>query len=300
MESAKLIPVVGLTVGCLAWLVALIFPPALFVVYWIALAGLMIWTAGASTSLTAYAGCFLPVFGGLGISPEAGMISLVMVSLPTAIVGFTLRRNQGMGWGMLAAAIPPGVAGAVFYNLTPDFYELFGTGMQDYMGVFIQQGLIPADTNLERITELTLLFFPVTMLTGLLSFMVAAAFIAGTILNLGKVRLIRFPAMAEWTLSELWLGATVLASAALVFAPGPGREMGLNLILFCGLLYATVGFSVLHSLLLASGTGGCIMVVLYGSLFLTQPFSLAPLALLGLMDAAFDLRKRTIKALKPG
>ena len=295
MNLRRAIAPLALAGGSLIWLLALTNINVAIVGTWLALLGLTIWAAEAPTELLGFMGTLIPLMGSAFLGPSEVIATLVFMVLPSAILASRIRRGSGLGLAILGSAIPPGIAVAAFFYLTPGFYAGLEEGVNNSLQELAQVGLpLPGGT----VGEWMLMFFPILSLGWLLSLSVSAGVLAAFASAAIKGEQQALPPMGEWNLSGLWLGVTALAGMAALFGPQPWSEIGLNVVVLCGMLYTFLGFSVLHYLLVTAGVGVPFIALIYLALLFMQVFAQVPLIILGLLESAFEIRARSRSWLK--
>lgn len=95
---------------------------------------------------------------------------------------------------------------------------------------------------------------------------------------------------ATWKLPEPLVWLPVAAIATMLFGTGTVQEVGIWLVMIAGLLYLFQGLAVLMTLLTRWRVPPLVRTILYVVCFL-QSYGLLSLALLGLIDVWFNLRK---------
>lgn len=97
-------------------------------------------------------------------------------------------------------------------------------------------------------------------------------------------------AYATWKLPDQLVWLPIGAAATMLFGSGTVQEVGIWLVMIAGLLYFFQGLAVLMTLLTRWRVPPLVRTILYVVCFL-QSYGLLLLALLGLLDVWFNLRK---------
>lgn len=216
----------------------------------------------------------------VGVAPLMGLIAAVQV-----------ERRCPYGQ-IIAVAAGPGAALAVWVLLTHDARDrsevaaalteqLEGMGMQAAEGTSGLREMVALIVRVQPGLEFVSLLF-----TAVLAYRVAvwAAPRIHLVLPPGRP----FHLWRPWD-ELIWVitGGLALSLAA----PGRLRDVGLNVGLVMGIIYAVQGLSVLRFFLRRVGVARLLELMLYVLLFLTSGVSLLLLVGLGLLDTWFDWRR---------
>jgi hypothetical protein len=241
-------------------------------------------------------------YGSRGALPLIGLLCLVTVMLLGAMLGLVpimgllavlqIERQQTYGRVMAMACTPP--AGLCLWQL---IQARDGAQRQEQAAAILEQfqalGMAVEDGSqtLRAIIDAGLRMQPaIEMATLLLVFIVAYRLSEGLALRLG----LSLPAPLPLTLWRPWEELIWVLIAALglsLLSDGLLADLGLNLIVFMGIIYAVQGLAVLRFFAQRQRVPPLVELLFYVGLFFVAGLAFLPLAGLGLLDTWFDWRR---------
>lgn len=227
----------------------------------------------------------------LPLAVGAGMLTPILAVAPLAglLAGWQLERQRSYGKILAAAALPGVVQGGLLLVATQeprDEVVAQVAGQLEAMGLKLEEGY-----SISQIVELGLRLQPATEFLFIL-------FIAVLMYRLGQLGgrwlkselppaiLFRF-----WRPWELLIWVLIAGLALVLGTQGISAELGLNLMVVTGALYAIQGLGLVRFCCWRLGISRWMEGLLYVTLAFTAGLSTLVLAGLGLLDTWFDWRR---------
>lgn len=214
----------------------------------------------------------------LAVAPLAGLLA-----------GWQVERCRSYGKILAAAALPGAVQGGLLLVAAQEPREELVAqvaGQLEAMGLKLEEGY-----SVSQIVEMGLRLQPATEFLFVL-------FIAALMYRLGQVGAgwlkVELPPAIPFRCWRFWdaLIWVLIAGLALVLTSrGASAELGLNLMVVTGALYALQGLALVRFCCWRLGVSRWMEGFLYATLALTAGLSVLVLAALGLLDTWFDWRR---------
>ncbi len=241
-------------------------------------------------------------YGSRGALPLIGLLCLGAVMLLGAMLGLVpimgllavlqIERQQTYGRVVAMACTPP--AGLCFWQL---LQVRDGTRQEQAAAISehlqaLEMAVEGSSQTLNAMVDLILRVQPaIEMTTLLLIFVVAYRLSAVLALRLGLSLPAPLP-LALWRPWEELIWVLIAALGLGLLSDGLLADLGLNLIVLMGVIYAVQGLAVLRFFALRQRVPPLVEVLFYVGLFFVAGLAFLLLAGLGLLDTWFDWRRR--------
>jgi len=230
--------------------------------------------AGAALAL---AGLSLVVSG----NPGGAALVVIMVWLPMIVVSMLLRETQSLGLA-LTASVGIAVLGlAIWHLLIPD-PEAFWRARYGAMGGDMDAAQL--DSIMASVSQYLAAFMALGLWANIVIGLLLGRAFQARLYNPGGFRKEFHSLRLDWRLA----GATLAVLAGGMFA-GSGLIYDMGLLL-CG-LFALQALAVIHAVVHGRGMSGAWLVMPY----MLVPLAFMAVALLGILDTWFDIRRRLLK-----
>ncbi|NLI16620.1 MAG: DUF2232 domain-containing protein [candidate division Zixibacteria bacterium] len=251
--------------------------------------------------LPAVMGAVLVIVASLFLyGPFLAIGCLLMVIAPAMFMSYQARKigepSTILVWGMVPYLIPL-VALIVFY---PEIIAQMPAMLAELNKQLTLSGAMFGVTgdNLTRamVSAQTTFEWTIRLMPGIFATMAAATVLFGYLgavgigSRMGAV-MPSFRPMYLWRASELWLLPLGLSLIMVLFGGQSFGPIGQNALVFLVHLYALYGFSVIEFYLRQSMSSVWLRVILYLLVIVAAVVIIPMLAVIGLIDSRFDLRK---------
>ena len=241
-------------------------------------------------------------YGSRGALPLIGLLCLGTVMLLGAMLGLVpimgllavlqIERQQTYGRVMAMACTPP--AGLCFWQL---IQARDGVHRQEQAAAILEQfqalgmAVEEGSQTLSAMIDAVLRVQPaIEMATLFLIFVVAYRLSQGLALRLGLSLPAPLP-LALWRPWEELIWVLIAALGLSLLSDGLLADLGLNLIVLMGIIYAVQGLAVLRFFALRQRVPPLVELLFYVGLFFVAGLAFLLLAGLGLLDTWFDWRR---------
>lgn len=246
----------------------------------------------------------------------AGVITLVFARLPFLLItltflpsGYVLARSLKKKetpnrTGLLASAtlLAGWLLGTLIYgivadvNLVTQTLKMIDTSLLATFSMYEEQAKIAPDTLAQikeafnQIRILIPVIFPSIVVISALVTVWVNQLLGDWLLKKTKPGMSHWPPYGEWRLPDPLVWVVIIGGVGLMLPIAPLHKICLNVILVSGTLYFFQGLAVLSSLFNKWAVPWAFRLFIY-TLILIQAYGIVFLAIAGLIDVWFDLRK---------
>ena|GEM_PF-2041682 len=220
--------------------------------------------------------------------------------LPGMLMGYKARLfgapRQILSWGLMAYVIPMFLLIVFYPQLMANLETLAREMTRQFAAESALLGIGNADAqtymeSFETVLVWTLKLAPGILITTFFAFVVFAYLGASAVAPRFGAILPAMTPFAFWKGHDLWLVPLGLALLLLLIGGSTGRIIGFNIGLFMVHVYAVFGLAIIEFFLSRTLSLGWPRHFLYMLMILAAVIFIPMLAVIGLLDSRFDLRK---------